>query len=78
MDSPHRGVVCVNKRWVDYGGAKVKNQHIIDDATGRKVDGTVEIEIYGFVARSVPKMFKIIPICSAHVANIIGRLQKKL
>ena len=47
-----------------------------DGAAGRKVGGTVEIERYGIVAGSVPKMFKIIPICSAHVANIVGWFQK--
>ena len=46
-------------------------------AAGRDVDGTARIESYLFVARSVSKMFKIIPICSTYVANIIGRFENK-
>ena len=48
-----------------------------DSAAGRKVGGTVGIVRYGLVAGSVPKMFKIIPICSAHVATIVGWFQKR-
>jgi len=40
------------------------------------VGGTVEIEKYGFVVGSFPKMFKIIPICYAHVTSIVGWFQK--
>ena len=54
------------------------NRHITDGVTGLKVCGTSDIESYGIVARSVTKMFKIISIHSAHLANVIGRFLKKL
>ena len=71
-------LLCVNKRRVDYGSTEIRNQPIIDGAAGRKVGGTVGIERYGLVAGSVLKMFKIIPICSAYVANIVGWFQKNV
>ena len=75
MDSVLIVLLCVNNRWVDCGGAKIMNRPTTDGAAGRKVGGTVGIESYGFVAGSVRKMFKIIPICSTYVANSIGCLK---
>ena len=71
-------LLCVNERWVDCGGAKIRNWHTTGGAAGRKVGETSEIETYGIVSRSVPKMFKIIPNYSTHLANIIGRFQKNI
>ena len=71
-------LLCVNERWVDCGGAKIRNRLITDGAAGRKVGGTSDIKSYEFVARSVSKMFKITPNYSAHLANIIGRFQKNI
>ena len=73
MDSSFCVLLCVNKRLVNCGGAKIKNRFTTDGAADRKVVGTFDIESYEFVATSVPKMFKIIPNYSAHLANIIGR-----
>ena len=76
MVSSHLVLLSVNKREVDCGGAKIRNRAIPDGTVGRKVDGTVGIESYQFVAGSVRKMFKFIPICSTYVANIIGWFEK--
>ena len=63
VDSTSCVLLCVNERWVNCGGATIRNPHIADGAADWKVGGTSEIESYGFVARSVQKMFKIILIC---------------
>ena len=78
MDSSFCVLLCVNKRRVNCGGAKIKNRSTTDDAANWKVSETSGIESYEFVARSVPKMFKVIPNYSAHLANIIGRFQENI
>ena len=78
IDSSHCVRLCVNERWINCGGTTIRNRPITDGAAGRKVGETSEIETLGIVVRSAQKMFKIIPNYSAHLANIIGRFQKKI
>ena len=69
---------CVNNRVINCAGTKIRNRATTGGAAGRKVGETSDIESYGFVVRSVQKMFKIIPNYSTHLANVIGRFKKKI
>ena len=71
-------LLCVNDRWVNCDGSNLMNRPTTDGTAGRKALGNSGIESYGYVAWSVPKMFKIIPIYSDHLANIIGRFLKNI